>query len=131
MDNLKLIENYVKDPNQLLNDIDLQLEEIAIEDLPMITLDGDQEFKREVSDGQPKHSVMESILVQSKQKLRNDFCDQFGYCNAREKHADTVGLIQAVGDSLISVNIGFPIPIVTVASYCVLSLFLDRACNCQ
>ncbi len=131
MNSSKLIESYVKDPNQLLSDIDLQLEQVAVEDLPMITLGEDQEFKREVSNGQPKHSVMESILVRSKQKLRNDFCEQFGYCEARERYADTVALIQAVGDSLIAASFSFPIPIVTVASYCVLSMFLDRACNCQ
>ena len=130
MNNSRLIEIYVKDSNQLLIDIDRQLEEAAVEDLPIITLGKEQEFKREVSNGLPKHSSMESILDRLEQKFRDDFCDQFSYCNAREKYADTVALIQAVGDSLIAINISFPIPIVTVASYCVLSMFLDRICDC-
>jgi hypothetical protein len=127
----KVIESYVHDPHQLLKDIDLQLEEVAVEDLPLLALDKDQPIEIEVLDGQPKHSVMDIMLNRSKEKVLNICCNQFGYCSARKKYSDTVSLIQAVGDTLVSAYISFPVPIVTVASYCVLSLFLDSACDCE
>jgi hypothetical protein len=128
--NQELIQSYVNDPNRLLLDIDLQLEQVAIEDLPMIALAGGQQIEREVNNGQPKHSMMEALLVRSQGKLLAACCDQFGYCKVREKYSDTVSLVQAVGDSLLSAYISFPIPLITVASYCVLSMFLDRICDC-
>jgi hypothetical protein len=129
--NRNLIERYVTDPSQLLADIDVQLEQVPVEDLPMLALDGEQEIEREVKNGQPRHSVMESLLTRSKEKLRHACCEQFGYCAARTKYSDTVSLVQAIGDTMLAAYISFPLPIVTVASYCVLSLFLDRACDCD
>jgi hypothetical protein len=127
----KLIESYITDPHQLLNDIDLQLDEVPVEDLPLFALDKDQAIEREVLNGHPKHSVMDIMLSRSKAKFVDVCCTQFGYCAARKKYSDTVSLIQAVGDTLLTAYISFPVPIVTVASYCVLSLFLDKACDCE
>ena len=129
--NVSPYQKYVDDPQQLLLDIDKQLEQVAVEDLPLLPLDGEETIEREVRDGRPKHTVVELLLSRSKQTLLDACCVKLGYCSMRKKHGDTVQLIQAVADGLISAYVKFPIPVGSIASYCVLSLFLDRLCECK
>lgn len=129
--NDSLYRNYANDPQQLLQDIDSELDLIPLEDFPLLPQDGEEPMVREVRNGRPKHTVMELVLERSMLSLREVCCDKFGYCFRRKKHEDTVQLIQAVADTLISAYVKFPIPVAMIASYCVLSLFLDRICDCN
>lgn len=126
-----LYRKYANDPQELLRDIDLELEQIDMDDFPLLPLDGGVPNENEVRDGRPRHTVVELLLDRSKQALREACCDKLDYCSIRQKHGDTVQLIQAVADSLISAYVKFPLPIAMIASYCVLSLFLDRICDCD
>ncbi len=124
------LEAYFSDPNLLLDDIDTALDSLPVEQLPLTALDPDvKEGYREVTDNRPRHLILEAILY-SKQSLVDFCCQQGRYCELKVKYGETINLAKALIDTWVTLAITFPIPIGTVAAYCVQSLFLDRLCDC-
>ena len=128
------LRSYFADPNILLNDIDAALETVPIEKLPLTALSADPSFKdgyRKVVGSRPRHLILETILNESHANLKDFCCVQWRYCEMKVKHGETINLVKALLDAWVSVALVFPLPIATVAAYCVQSLFLDQLCDCS
>lgn len=127
-------DRALRDPGYLLDTIDRQLAAASLEDLPITTLSGQPDGEkpyRSVEDDIPHHRVMDAIVARQANALSALICVKLRYCEAKTKHGDTVSLINTVCDSLLSAALTFPIPLATVAAYCVQSLMLDRLCKCE
>lgn len=125
--------SYTENPETLLDDIDVGLESLSVEELPLSVQSGSEKPKeryRSVTNGRPYHAVFNSLLERSATQIRTTICVKCGYCELKLKHADTISLIKAVGDGWLSISVMFPLPVATIAAYCVQSLFLDRICDC-
>ena len=121
---------YFSDPNVLLDDIDAALDSLPVEELPLVGLDPSvKEGYREVSNNRPRHLILEAML-NSKESLADFCCRRGRYCELKVKHGETINLAKALIDTWATLAITFPMPVGTVAAYCVQSLFLDRLCNC-
>jgi hypothetical protein len=126
-------QEAARDPSFLLARIEADLAVVPVEHLPIITLspESSKEGYRSVTDGRPRHRVLEAILFGQSDRIHKLICVDGDYCRKKAQHADTVNLMVTVCDSLISAALIFPIPIATVSAYCVRSLFLERLCNCD
>lgn len=114
----------------LLDDIDSALEALPVEELPLTSLDPNmKEGYREVSNNRPRHLILDAILS-SKEGLAEFCCRRGRYCELKAKYGETINLAKALIDTWATLAITFPMPVGTVAAYCVQSLFLDRLCNC-
>jgi hypothetical protein len=124
---------YLADPNVLLDDIDYELDKLPIEEIPLSVLSSDPTFEkgyRKVSDSRPHHLILDAILNQSHASLKELCCVRCRYCEIKREHSETINLVKALIDAWASTAILFPLPIATVATYCVQSLFLDHLCDC-
>lgn len=129
--NDEIILSYIANPNFLLNEIDVQLEQVDFDLIPIVALDGSTENQPRVSvENNPFHPVLESVLEPTKGSIHEVCCQRLEYCRIRREHEETVSLIKSVGDSLISAGLMLPLPVLTIAAYCVMSLYLDRICDC-
>lgn len=127
------LQTYLANPNVLLDDIDVALEKVPVEQLPLTALSADPSFKdgyRKVINSRPRHLILEAILNESQAKLKDFCCVRCSYCEMKVKHNETIGLVKALLDAWASMTFVFPLPIATVAAYCVQSLFLDNLCDC-
>ena len=132
-DSFSQIEGYLENPEHLLDDIDDALEQLAIEDLPLTYMSGDDEKSssyRGIKDGRPFHSIIDAILLKIEPNIKEVFCKKLHYCELKKNHSATIDVAKAVFDGLIAAAVTFPIPIATVSAYCVQSLLLDRVCEC-
>jgi hypothetical protein len=125
----RFFERVHADPSVLLDAIDEGLASVDPLDLPMVVL-GDKPA-RAVKTGRPFHAIMDAMLAGRVAELRVVVCDVGQYCAQSRKYKNTIDLMKAVNDSLVSSAFHVPLPIATVAAYCVQSLFLDRLCACE
>ena len=128
------IGRYVSNADLLLDEIDRELENVPLEELPLGIMSGNKEGEgkyREVEEGRPKHRILEAMLDGVSSQLRAACCVHGKYCVFKKAHRDTIDVVKAVIDGLVSAAFVFPIPVATVAAYCVQSLFLDRLCQCD
>lgn len=130
--NVQEIERYTLDPNQLLIDIEAQLDDVDFDLFPIVALDADTDNAARIDEeNKPIHPTLEAILEKDKGNIHKICCKKLEYCRIRKSHDETVSLIKSVGDAFISAALLMPLPILTIASYCVMSLYLDRICECD
>lgn len=122
-----------EDPEFLLDTIDRELGACDPAELPMVTLSAEDALLgryRSVENGKPRHAVMEALL-----NIHDDWilavCVSSDYCARKTRHSETLNVIKAVIDSLLSAATKLPLPVATISAYCVQSLYLDRACKCD
>jgi hypothetical protein len=132
-DDKEFLRRAIIDPEFLLDRIDIQLAAADPADLPMVVLSADDAMSgryRSVEEGRPRHAVLEALL-----NLHGDLieglCARIDYCARKKRHAESLNMIKAVVDGLISASIQLPLPMATVGAYCVQSLYLDRVCECD
>ena len=131
--NIAEIKRLVENPIYLLDQIDVALEDLSVEDLPLVLLSSDDEPEsyRDIDGTRPRHRVLDAILKSWQDQLVDVCCVRGEYCKTNKKHAETISVCSAVADSLASATLQIPLPLATVAVYCVRSHFLDNVCDCD
>lgn len=125
-------EQASKDPAFLLSSIDEALMRADVEDLPIVTLSGtgEEAAVSSVEAGVPRHRVIDQIVENKRSLIVALICDKGCYCDFKRRHKDTIDIMAAVMDSMLSGALRFPVPLTMIAAYCVRSLTLDRLCGC-
>jgi hypothetical protein len=118
------------DAGYLLAAIDGALMNADVDELPVTTLSAESGEVSGVENGVPRHSIMDQIIESRRRAVIEVVCEKGDYCGFRKRHKDTIDVMIAVSDALLSSAVRFPLPVTMIAAYCVRSLMLDKLCGC-
>ena len=127
------LEDLVTKPDLLLDTLDADLSGLDPEIIPLIAMDDSEEAEgpyRGVTEGRAFHRVIDRWIGQYSENAHLAICKQFGYCHQAKRHKDTIELVRALIDVVLSTYAHIPIPAAHLSCYLVQSQGLDRLCRC-